>query len=73
MKFYPAEECLIVCTKYDMTEACAILCKNVGRYKESVEHYIKLVNKSIIGTPDSKNVLHFRKELQILNKHIQAI
>ena len=67
MKFYPAEECLKICTKHEMTEACAILCKNVGKYKESVEHYLKLFNKSILT-----NVLQFRKELHSLDRHIRV-
>jgi len=28
--FYPADECLVICRKWELTEACAILCKNVG-------------------------------------------
>lgn len=46
-KFYPAEECLKICRRYEQTEACAILCKYIGSYKESVQYYIDLINKTI--------------------------
>jgi len=67
--FYPAEECLKVCLKYEQTEACAILCKKAGQYMEAVQHYITLVNKTI-NTP--KNILLFKKELYDLDKHIKV-
>ena len=67
--FYPAEECLKVCAKYEQTEACAILCKKAGRYMDAVKHYIELVQKSI-NTP--KNILMFKGELYELDKHIKV-
>ena len=67
--FYPPEECLKICLKYERTEACAILCKSVGRYKESVGHYISLVNQTI---NTQKNIVLFKKELYDLDKHIRV-
>jgi len=67
--FYPADECLKICTKYERTEACAILCKNVGRYQEAVQHYINMVNQSV-NTP--KTILKLKKELYDLDRHIRV-
>lgn len=55
--------------KYERTEASAILCKSVGRYKESVQHYVNLVNQTI---NTDKNILDFKKELYELDKHIRV-
>lgn len=55
--------------KYERTEACAILCKNVGRYKESVQHYIDLINNTI---NTKSHILLFKKELYELDKHIRV-
>ena len=67
--FYPADQCLAIVKKYELTEACAILCKAVGMYEEAVQYYIELVNKSI-NTP--KNILLFKSELYNLDKHIRV-
>lgn len=67
--FYPAEECLKICHKYSRTEACAILCKFVGQYRESVKYYTALINTSINTGP---NINAFKKELYNLDKHIRV-
>ena len=67
--FYPAEECLKICQKYQQTEACAILCKKSGRYKDSVQHYINLINDTI---NQPKAIPKFKQELYNLDRHIRV-
>lgn len=63
---YPLEDFLRICEKFDATEACAVLCKKLGQYKESVNHYIKLIRKSI-------KIDEFKKELYGLDMHIRTL
>ena len=56
-----------ICKKYERIEACAILCKKVGQYKESVQYYVDLVNKTILN---ETGIPIFKKELYELDKHI---
>ena len=57
-----------ICRKYEQTEACAILCKYIGSYKESVQYYIDLINKII----RERNIQSFKQELYELDKHIRV-
>ena len=63
--FYPAEECLKVCHKHQMKEACAILCKKIGRYKESVQFYIESCSEGI-------DIAALKKELHGLDRLIRV-
>lgn len=45
---YPLEECLQVCREGQHVEATAILCEEMGNYVESIEHYTKHLNQTIV-------------------------
>lgn len=58
---YPLEEYLKICQEQDQTEACAVLCKKIGAYKDSVNYYMKLLGLKL-------NIRSLLKELWELNK-----
>ena len=41
------EEYLKICEEHKQTEACALLCKKIGLYKEAVNYYIELLSKKL--------------------------
>ena len=45
--YYPMEEYLKICEQQKQTEACALLCKKIGAYKEAVHHYLELLETKL--------------------------
>ena len=62
--FYPLEDCLKVCVEYKQLEACALLHKKIGAYKESILMYLSILDKELV-------MKDFRKALFIYDKREQ--
>ena len=58
------EEYLKICEQNKQTEACALLCKKIGAYKEAVHYYLELMEQQL-------NIRVFLKELYDFDKYIR--
>ena len=58
---YPLEDCLKTCQEYRQPEACALIQKKIGAYKDSIMMYLQLLDREL-------NIGEFRRELYVFDK-----
>ena len=62
------EEYLKICEEHKQTEACALLCKKIGLYKEAVNYYIELLSKNLNMRGLVQELYKFDKYVKIQDK-----
>ena len=43
-EYFPIDECLEICEREEVTDACAVLYKRKGEYQRSISQYIDVLN-----------------------------
>ena len=44
-EYFPIDECLEICEREDVKDACAILYKRKGEYRKSISLYVEVLTK----------------------------
>ena len=72
--YFPIDECLEICEREGVTDACAILYKRKGQYKKSISLYVEVLTKLsddvIIAVSVADNIMPFN-DPRIKNEHIK--